>query len=437
MPRVAKEIKCNENDISSLISIVQNPLSDPHLAIKATALLLCIDGMANTDVASKLGVRKNTIGDWRNAYIENGIEGLRGKKRPGRRGSNGPDMRELVKEKLKEKPEDGEKWTAKALSDAVGTSVDTVRRALREEGISLERKTRWSIPTEIISAPAAIGIAGLYLSDAGKAVVIYTSREEKMDLSHGSITTRSASHASDLQEMLSEDGYVPIADALEILSRSNAAMGKCLHKGIGMQEYLNGIGRSMEGREGFTLHGIILQGKGVEAPSLSCVGLSVTMASDFDSWLTLISQWIGPLCGNEGGRIRSALSRYTDEYMKGREPLIWNAGAANLYQEMRPSETSETSGQHGGLFSDPSVRNVLRVSATILARDGKEIHREVELPNGVPGLEEIHYESPLTLGASIGRLERAVSDGMSDVAKRLCEGYMDLALKKTECQEKR
>ena len=161
MPRVAKEIKCNESDILSLESIVANPLSDPHLATKATALLLCIRGMDNKGVASELGVRKNTVGDWRKAFIDGGIEGLKGKKRPGRRGNNAPDMRERVKEKFYEKPADGEEWTAKSLSEAVGTSVDTVRRELREEGVSLERRTRWTVPVERVPSPEAIGIAAL------------------------------------------------------------------------------------------------------------------------------------------------------------------------------------------------------------------------------------------------------------------------------------
>ena len=218
MPRVAREIKCNENDILALESIVANPLSDPHIVMKATALLLCIRGMENKDVAAELGVRRNTVGDWRKAFIDGGIDGLKGKKRPGRRGNNAPDMRERVKEKLHEKPATGEEWTAKSLSEAVGTSVDTVRRALREEGVTLERRTRWAVPVERVPSPEAIGIAGIYLSDKGKAIIIYTAKKGKDTLRYGRITWKSPSAAASLEDALSADGYVPIADALEILS---------------------------------------------------------------------------------------------------------------------------------------------------------------------------------------------------------------------------
>ena len=429
MPRVAKEIKCNESDILSLESIVANPLSDPHLATKATALLLCIRGMDNKGVASELGVRKNTVGDWRKAFIDGGIEGLKGKKRPGRRGNNAPDMRERVKEKFYEKPADGEEWTAKSLSEAVGTSVDTVRRALREEGVSLERRTRWTVPVERVPSPEAIGIAGIYLSANGKAIIIYTAKKGKDTLQHGRITWKSSAAAERLEDALSADGYVPIADALEILSQCGNDTGRHPRKAVDMQDYLNGIGRSMAGKEGFLLHAIVLKGKDTGIPSLTCPNLSVTLAQDFESWITLAGLWVEPLCGTESERIRSALSRYTDEYMAFREPLIWNVDVAETQQNV-PGE--DRPAQQEDMFSDPTVNNVLRVSATILGRDGREIHREAEIPNGVPGLDEIDYGSPLALGASVGKVERAISGGMSGVAKGLCEGYVNAALKKTE-----
>ena len=298
MPRVAKEIKCNENDILALEAIVRNPLSDPHLAMKARAILLCLDGRENKDVASELKVRNNTVGDWRKAYIEGGIEGLKGKKRPGRRGNNAPDKREMVREKLKEEPEGaGGKWTAQALAAAVGTSVDTVRRALREEGVCLERKTQWKVPVEGMPAPACIGIAGIYLSDAGKAVVLYSSGESRTDLSRGKIPTRNAASASGLEEMLSQDGYVPITDALEFLAQDAPAAGKRARKGVSLQEYLNGIGRAVEGREGAMLHAVVLPGKGEDFPALSCRSMSITLAPDFESWAALAGVWIDPLCG--------------------------------------------------------------------------------------------------------------------------------------------
>lgn len=435
MSRTAETIKCNEDDILALKSIVVNPLSDPHLATKASAILLCIDGKENKEVASELGVRKNTVGDWRKAYIEGGIEGLKGKKRPGRRGNNAPDMRARVKEKLKETPPDGETWTAKMLSTAAGTSIDTVRRALREEGVSLERRTRWSFPVDGYPSPAAIGIAGMYLSGKGKAIIICTSKEEKADMQHGRLVGRDVSNAASLEEVLSAEGYIPIADALEMLSHGTDNAGKSHRKCINMQGYLNGIGQRLLGRKGILLHAIVLRGENDEVPALSCTNMSVTVASDFESWLALAGLWMEPLCGPESGRIRQLLSRYTDEYMHSREPVIWNAEVAETQQEDLEGSNSGRK-QEGGIFSDPAVKNVLRVSATILDRDGREIHREAEITNSVPGLDEINYTSALTLGASVGKVERAVSGGMAGVAKGLCEGYLSAALKKRNSRGK-
>ena len=75
---------------------------------------------------------------------------------------------------------------------------------------------------------------------------------------------------------------------------------------------------------------------------------------------------------------------------------------------------------HGRAVAPAVVRAVVLSVDPMVKRkdpDGREIHREAEIPNGVPGFAEIDYGSPLTLGASIGKVERAISGGMSGVAK--------------------
>lgn len=426
MPRLAKKIICNETDILELRSIVENPLSDPHLAVRAKAILLCIEGEANKDVAAKLGVRNNTVGDWRNAYVAGGIDGLRGQKRPGRRGNGNPDKRALVRELIKEPSESG-KWTARSLSEAVGTSVDTVRRALREEGITLQRRTRWDIPAENRPKSVRMGLAGIYLSEGDKAIIIATSTKDGLDFENGRISTSDSANASDLEKLLTENGYVPIADAFECLLEEASTPPGNARRRVGMQEYLAGIARSMDARKDVMLHAIVLNGSG-SSPTLTHPNLAVTVAPDFESWVTLAGLWIDPLCGSDSARINRILSMYTDKNMSLREPVVWRADVAGSVEK-------KTSGQQERP-SDPAADNVLRVSATIVRKDGSEIHREAEFPNGVPGLEEIRYDSALSLGASIGNLERSVSAGMTAVAKELCEGYMDAALKKTAVSKK-
>ena len=429
MPRKAKEIKCNETDIKALQSIAGNPMSDPRLSQRATAILLCIQGKENKDVAEELGVRKNTVGDWRNAYIINGLNGLKDKKRPGRRGNGNPDKRELVKQLVKQEPEEGSKWTAQALADAAGTSVDTVHRALREEGIALERRTVWNYPSNNYNAPKTVGLAGIYLSNNGKAVIIATSNDDSLDLEKGMFVTKSGPSASRLEEMLDGNGYVTIADALEALSDNNHAIEVRPRKHPGLQEYINGIAAATERRERMTLHAIVLPPQETEQPSLTCRNITITTAPDFESWLMLISLWIDPLCGESGARIRSVLSQYTDKQMASRTPVIWRADIADQSTVSAPNRKDQP--HQNDDFSDPSIENILNISASIVSRDGNKIYREVAIPNGVPGLEEIRYDSPLDLGASVGKLEQAVSSGMMGVAKQICEGYMERALKKT------
>lgn len=142
MSRVAPRIDSNENDIDRLKSIVRNELSSPVLSKKAQAILKCMEGKENKVIAQELGVRENTIGDWRKKYIKNGIEGLKRKKRVGRGKNAALEPEELVREKFGE-PARGEcDHTVESLCKAAGTSEDTEHHTLWEEGLSLNTRNK-------------------------------------------------------------------------------------------------------------------------------------------------------------------------------------------------------------------------------------------------------------------------------------------------------
>jgi transposase-like protein len=58
--------------------------STPHgVVVKARALLLAADGVANYEIARRVGVSANSVREWRKRFPEHGIDGL-GRVRQGR-----------------------------------------------------------------------------------------------------------------------------------------------------------------------------------------------------------------------------------------------------------------------------------------------------------------------------------------------------------------
>lgn len=54
------------------------------LAQRARIVLLAADGMANTEIAERVGVARQTVVDWRSRYRSHGLAGLDDAPLPGR-----------------------------------------------------------------------------------------------------------------------------------------------------------------------------------------------------------------------------------------------------------------------------------------------------------------------------------------------------------------
>ncbi|MEU9337708.1 ROK family protein [Streptomyces sp. NPDC048290] len=57
---------------------------DGPLALRARIVLLAAEGLRDADIARRLGVSRQTVGTWRHRWADRGLEGLRGRGRPGR-----------------------------------------------------------------------------------------------------------------------------------------------------------------------------------------------------------------------------------------------------------------------------------------------------------------------------------------------------------------
>ena len=59
--------------------------SGPHRdVVRAKAILLAADGLANTEIAERLAVSRQAVSQWRIRFCEEGIQGLEERPRPGR-----------------------------------------------------------------------------------------------------------------------------------------------------------------------------------------------------------------------------------------------------------------------------------------------------------------------------------------------------------------
>ncbi|MBR1710079.1 MAG: helix-turn-helix domain-containing protein [Clostridia bacterium] len=278
-------------DRKELKGIIQNPLSDPDLAIRAEGILKFLDGMTGDAIAKELNVRPNTVSDWRKRYEADGIEGLYDKAPKGKRGSS---VRDNVLKMLEQEPPEGG-WTTKSLADAVGTSQDTVRRALKDEHVVLSKSYIWDKEIERSPAKVCVDAIGLYIAKEEAGFIIRV--ESKMDPQSTSfITTCNRNLAKCLEEMSRSEKGISLEDAI-MVSVQQMKEGHRGNKDT-FQDFLGKLFKenARENADRYTDAGFYYiqywhesrQGR----PILQKIGMIVEETQDFADWIRMIKPWI-------------------------------------------------------------------------------------------------------------------------------------------------
>ena len=108
--------------------------SIPHRQVViAGALLLAADGVATNEVARRVGVRPDTVRDWRRRFVVSGVDGVgRVAAGRGRKPVYGAEVIErIVAVTCTTRPPGGEThWSTRAVADQVGVSRETVRQVV-------------------------------------------------------------------------------------------------------------------------------------------------------------------------------------------------------------------------------------------------------------------------------------------------------------------
>ena len=165
MGRVAKSIELSPQEREELEAIVSSGTYEARLFQRAKIVLLCSEGIAINKIAEKLDIRPNTVIVWRDRYLEEGVDGLYDRGRPGKPVTYGGAFRNDVLQLLETPPPDGlASWDGPTIAAHLKVSKDAVWRLLRREGICLSRQRSWCVSTDPEFVPKAADIIGLYLN---------------------------------------------------------------------------------------------------------------------------------------------------------------------------------------------------------------------------------------------------------------------------------
>ena len=129
---------------------------------------------------------------------------------------------------------------------------------------------------------------------------------------------------------------------------------------------------------------------------------------------------------DSAAKVIDTIEKYKKQRRKGMEQFLWHKCKDDLNDIFDDGSEQET------YFTDPSIENVVTVTATIRNRDGSETCSSVTELNAIPSAENIDYATPLAFGNSIGNLDTGLGKVFRKAQVTLMEEYLEHTVKKTK-----
>ena len=170
--RPAPPLALRDGDRERLVAWTRSTSIRAGLAQRARIVLLAADGVANTEIAKRLGVARQTVIDWRAGYARAGLAGWAARPRSGR--PRTVDRKEIIAATLLPPPRKYgvTHWSSRLLAQHLKTSNTTVAKAWREVGVAPWRVETFKFSTDPELVAKVTDIVGLYLAPPEDAIVL-------------------------------------------------------------------------------------------------------------------------------------------------------------------------------------------------------------------------------------------------------------------------
>src|SRR5580700_5730967 len=243
-----------------ILESLSKSLTAPHReVIRAKALLLAADGIANTAIASRLEVSPASVAAWRKRFTDEGLPKI-GQVRAGRgRKPRIPAEKidEIVKLTQNSKPAGETHWSCRSMAKAAGVSPATVQRVWSARGLKPHLVKTFKLSNDKHFDEKLIDVVGLYLNPPDKAVVLCMdekSQIQALDRTQASLPMKKG-RAGTMTHDYKRNGTTTLFAALNVLT--GVVIGQCLarHRNGEFLKFLRTIDRQVP--KGLQIHMIL------------------------------------------------------------------------------------------------------------------------------------------------------------------------------------
>ena len=332
------------------------------LAQRARIVLLAAEGVSNTEIASRVGVSRPTVVQWRARYAQGGVAALADRARPGR--PRRVDQAQIVVETLTPPPAKlgVTHWSSRLLAEQLGIGNATVARAWRDYGVQPWRSETFKFSTDPLLVAKVTDVVGLYLAPPQNAIVL--SIDEKSQIQALDRTQKMLPMQPGFPERRTHDyvrhGTSTLFAALEVATGRVTAACKPRHRHQEFLAFLKQVARAYpadvdEHGRPIELHLIMdnyATHKRVEVRDWLAANprIHVHFTPTSGSWLNLVEVWFGIIDRQAIRRgvfgsvkdLNAKIRAFIDGWNDRAHPFVWTKTADEILKKSNRLPTSET-----------------------------------------------------------------------------------------------
>jgi transposase len=352
--RAAPALVLREGDREELARITRSTSVRAGLAQRARIVLAAADGEANERIATRIGVSKVTVLQWRSRYAEHGLNGLDDQQRSGR--PRIIDHRQIVATTLKPPPKKYgvTHWSSRLLGTHLGIGNSTVATAWREYGVQPWRSETFKFSTDPELVAKVTDVVGLYLAPPEDAIVLCI--DEKSQIQALDRTQKMLPMQPGLPERRTHDyrrhGTTTLFAALEIATGKVTGACKPRHRHQEFLAFLKQVARAYpEGALHLVMDNYAAH-KRVEVRDWLAANprISVHFTPTSGSWLNLVEVWFGIIerqaihRGTFGSvkDLNAKIRAFVNGWNNRCHPFVWTKTPDDILKKANRQTTSNT-----------------------------------------------------------------------------------------------
>ena len=332
-----------------LVGWARRAKTSQALALRSKIVLACAEGIANKDVAARLGVTPQMVSKWRARFVAARLEGLADEPRPGQpRKITGEKVEEVIVKTLEQVPPgEDTHWSTRSMARAAGLNQAAVSRIWRAFGLKPHLEETWKLSADPQFIEKVRDVVGLYMDPPEHALVLCV--DEKSQIQALNRTAPCLPVLPTTPARRSHD-YVRNGTA-SLFAALNVATGQVIssmHRRHRHQEFLKFL-KTIDAATppGLDLHLICDNYATHKTPAvrnwlLRHPRFRLHFTPTSSSWLNLVERWFAELTNRKLRRsshrsvkeLEAGIRAWTNAWNQDPRPFVWTRTADEILESI-------------------------------------------------------------------------------------------------------